>query len=412
MKNTLSRTIAILFVVLLSFSSLAIFNVKAQPKTITVPDDYSTIQEAVDNAPDGSTVFVRSGNYEKRVRIRKPLSLIGENPENTIIETPKIISSEAVIFADSENVTVSGFTIKNCDYAFWTSSRCKIIGNKIEGARYGIAAGGRDNIISGNEINTKYDGIRADLDDSLISGNIIKGGRNIGLTVRSGKNLTIYNNTLTTNLVGLQLRGSGPFYVHGNNITSNRAFGIQLFGCNNSTIYENNIAGNGVGVVLENYNYQSGPGPMAQGSGNFIYKNNFVNNQRQVVLDTTWNVGEYHMTVYYPDAINGTDSASWYEDKVGNYWSDYTMRYPDANEINGSGVYDIAFFINPENLDFYPIVNPITFPIPTPTPSPTPTPTSSPESEPFPTTLAVASIATIAIIGIGTLVYFKNKRKK
>jgi len=51
--------------------------VKAEPKTIIVPDDYSTIQEAVDNAPEGSTVFVKSGKYENRVRIRKPLSLIG-----------------------------------------------------------------------------------------------------------------------------------------------------------------------------------------------------------------------------------------------------------------------------------------------------------------------------------------------
>jgi hypothetical protein len=58
---------------------------------------------------------------------------------------------------------------------------------------------------------------------------------------------------------------------------------------------------------------------------------------------------------------------------------------------------------------------PIPTPIPTPktTPPPTPTiePTPSPEPEPFPTTLAVASIATIAVIDLGILVYFKKHKR-
>jgi len=43
--------------------------------------------------------------------------------------------------------------------------------------------------------------------------------------------------------------------------------------------------------------------------------------------------------------------------------------------------------------------------------TPTPTPTSSPEPEPFPTTIALVSIATVAVIGAGILVYFKKYRK-
>ena len=50
MKGTLSRILIISFIVVICLSSLPILNVKAQPKTITVPEDYQTIQEAIEAA--------------------------------------------------------------------------------------------------------------------------------------------------------------------------------------------------------------------------------------------------------------------------------------------------------------------------------------------------------------------------
>lgn len=38
---------------------------KAEPRTIIVPDDYSTIQSAINAANSGDTVFVKSGIYRK-----------------------------------------------------------------------------------------------------------------------------------------------------------------------------------------------------------------------------------------------------------------------------------------------------------------------------------------------------------
>ncbi len=73
----------ILCSVLVSFPEIGI--VKAEPKTIVVPDDYSTIQEAVDNAAEGDTVFVKKGYHFGSVFINKSLSLIGENNEPIIV---------------------------------------------------------------------------------------------------------------------------------------------------------------------------------------------------------------------------------------------------------------------------------------------------------------------------------------
>jgi parallel beta-helix repeat protein len=356
--GTRKGTLTILLVLTLVLVSFLKINVKAQAKTIVVPDDYPTIQEAVDFASEGGTIFVRRGSYEKIVRIRKSLSLIGENPENTIIETPNIIFSEGVIQAYSENITISGFTIRNCDMGIWVFGGCKIVGNKIENAvGWGMDISGQNNIISGNNITAKYDGIRIYSDNSIVSGNIITDLRNIGITVGSCKNLTICNNTLTKNLVGLRLSGAGPFYIYGNKITNNEAFGIQLFGCNNASIYENNIIDNSIGVVLENYNYQFGPAPLAKGSGNFFFKNNFENNQRQVVFDKTWNVGQWDLTEYYPDAINGTDSASWNKNYIGNYWSKY-----NGTDSNEDGIGDTPYIINENNQDNYPLIEPVFIP--------------------------------------------------
>ena len=45
------------------------------------PGNYSTIQEAIDNASDGDTVFVYSGWYDvdKWININKSIRLIGED---------------------------------------------------------------------------------------------------------------------------------------------------------------------------------------------------------------------------------------------------------------------------------------------------------------------------------------------
>ena len=351
-----STLVLILLICSIWISTFNVGTVKAEPKSIFVPDDYSTIQEAVDNAPEGGTVFVRSGSYEERTTIDKPLSLIGENPENTIIEEPKNYSG-AVIQVNSENVTITGFTIQNCEVgigASWVDAQgptgCKIIGNRIVNSSFiGIAIAGSGHVISGNNITGNDDAIRIGSDDSIIFGNIISGNDG-GIKVGSVKNLTVYYNTISTNSDGLWVSGTGPFYVYGNNITKNTA-GLQLVGCNNASVYENNIVNNDVGVVLGNYNYQFGPAPRAQGSSNFIYKNNFVNNQQQAVIDKTWNAGPWDLTVYYPDAINGTDVVSWYKDQIGNYWSDYK-----GADSNGDGIGDIPYIIDENNQDKYPLV--------------------------------------------------------
>lgn len=49
---------------------------------------------------------------------------------------------------------------------------------------------------------------------------------------------------------------------------------------------------------------------------------------------------------------------------------------------------------------------------PTPSPDPTINPTPSPDVQPFPITIvATASVASVAVVGIGLIVYFKKRRR-
>ena len=86
-------------------------------------------------------------------------------------------------------------------------------------------------------------------------------------------------------------------------------------------INENNIAMNERHVDL-----QSGS------SYNTLYHNNFVNNTEQKI-DNTDDVSYQPGTLY--DWL-----ASWDNGSEGNYWSDYTTKFPNAIELDNLGVWN------------------------------------------------------------------------
>jgi len=86
-KTVFLKIFALILLIALVNGQNLVSTVRAH--TITVPDDYSTIQEAIAFAEEGDTVLVKKGVYpvdeNTTIVISKTLLLIGEDPANTVI---------------------------------------------------------------------------------------------------------------------------------------------------------------------------------------------------------------------------------------------------------------------------------------------------------------------------------------
>jgi hypothetical protein len=73
--------------------------------------DYLTIQEGVDNAIPGETVYVWDGSYNENITIDKPVILIGNGSVTTIIDASGLGNNAVNI--TTEGVEIQGFNITN-----------------------------------------------------------------------------------------------------------------------------------------------------------------------------------------------------------------------------------------------------------------------------------------------------------
>ncbi len=372
-----------LLVALLAVTLFPYAVVQAQTRTLIVPDQYPTIQAAVDSASAGDTVFVRSGRYATGAKdftgevedvsaivINKPISLIGENASTTIIDVHPIPNGVG-IWIRAHNVTVSGFTIKNYQDVgilvsnvdtrpSYPSANCSIHGNKLLNGDYGIwVDGGIGFNFTNNEIiNNQASGIflYPTAMDGMIARNRVS-GNNIGMS--GGDNITISENNFFDNNEGISVGVCRQVNIYGNNVTDNKGTGIGLGQyCDHVTVYGNNITGNSVGIGLAGFRR---PGneiwalPFLKDyylslnfSDNTVYMNNFVDNSEQALAIFPTDSG--------PGGPVTFDVVSWDNGTFGNFWSDYQSKYPNATEIGNSGIGNLPYVIDTNNTDHYPLM--------------------------------------------------------
>jgi hypothetical protein len=49
----------------------------------------------------------------------------------------------------------------------------------------------------------------------------------------------------------------------------------------------------------------------------------------------------------------------WDNGSMGNYWSDYLTKYPNASEVGNTGIGDTPYVLDADNVDHYPLVYPL-----------------------------------------------------
>lgn len=373
--------------ILLLISLLAVvFDVKivgsASP-TMIVPDDYLSIQEAINHARPGDTVYVQAGIYFERIVVDKnDLMLIGENRETTIIDGG---GRGVVVYVEANNTVLKGFTMQNSDcnltdsgiylnnsfntsisnnnvinnnlgIYLYASSNAILRNNSMTGNRYNFGVYSRNlqgyiheidasNIVDGKPITYWIN--KANKQPPASAGYVaIVNSTNItvenltltknwqGILFAYTTNSTIENVTATNNMDGVWLLECSDCSFCDNNASDNSWGGIAIVNSSGCSVYSNNINNNGEYGIL-----------LSSSSENVLYHNNFINNKIQAWLyefnDNTWDQG-------YP---NG-----------GNYWSDYAdvdkKSGHDQDETGSDEIGDTPYVIDSHNKDRYPLMKP------------------------------------------------------
>lgn len=153
-------------------------------------------------------------------------------------------------------------------------------------------------------------------------------------------NYDVTGNYLANSIYGVRIQGNN------NNIQQNQIMnnycGFLISSSTGVIITENNIANNNIAVNTDNM-----PPSSFQ-----IYLNNFIIGANDTIVSVT------------SDAVGfggeGTMSP-WDNGSTGNYWSDYTIKYPNATEIGQTGIGDTSYLIreDPTITDRYPLVTPV-----------------------------------------------------
>jgi parallel beta-helix repeat protein len=219
----------VLFSILLTSTLVALkTNPVRSQDTITVPDDFPTIQKAINNANSGDTIYVRAGVYMENVLINKTVTLAGENRSSVIVDGQGL-GDVITIFAD--NVGVSEFTIRGGGRGIFIQARYASIAQNIitENGGKGIDLEGHRNTLVDNDISEN-------------------GGSAVYVCFA-------HENTIDKNRI------SGNISLHDfadvNVISCNNFFSGTLW-CDNAAgnlIYHNNFFNGGGGVGLSYYNY-------------------------------------------------------------------------------------------------------------------------------------------------------------
>lgn len=181
------------------------------------PNNYTKIQDAINDASDGDTVFVYddSSPYYESLVINKEINLIGENKSTTVIDGR---DAGDVVYITVDWVNITGFTILS-DKNFVTciivrGNQNNISKNTIEGkAGYGISVTGDYNCINKNCIRNNSIGIRCE-----------------------GSHTIVFNNNISINSYGIHiLRGKGIMggfnEIHHNNFIANKMHAIFSWCC-------------------------------------------------------------------------------------------------------------------------------------------------------------------------------------
>jgi len=363
----------IILLTLLSATLIAWFVAPVRASVLLVPQDYPTIQEAVNAAGAGDTIQVDAGTYFENVVVNASVAIIGASSTTTFVDgsnggsysgvtiyypydglvihnTRILENAVGVVISEADGNTIEDSVLVDnsmygIDVTISTSnvirnnqisesaygvelsetSGSQVVNNTISETSYGIYVPySNDNNISANTLNSNSWHIYLTHSDSnTVGDNAISGGT-VGIQVMHSLGNSVFNNTVSNGSYGIYLGHCGVNTVSVNTVSLSD-WGIELYNSTGSTIKENLLWNNAWGFYI-----------VSNSKWNYIYHNNALDNVKQVFQDFTsgQNTWRTPTTPYQ-----------------GNYWSNYI-----GEDTTGDGVGDT--YLPWEGVDWYPLIEP------------------------------------------------------
>jgi parallel beta-helix repeat protein len=281
--------------------------------------NFTSISEAIEFSSDGDVLILHPGIYYESFIVNKSISVVGKDRENVIIQYPESNDNDVIINVKADDCILKNFTIK-----YKESS--EVIGLKISSSNNEI-----ENLTIYNTIHGIYL-LVSSANNYIINNNLFFNDR-YGIWVSRSSFNTIYSNNISNNKYGIEVYGDSKGESIGNiileNFVSSNEMGIHLKDVSDNNVVRNVISDNEFGVYV-----------CCGSENNSIYYNSFLGNLQQSYLKT--------------DTKN-----YWYSKNRGNYWDDYTQKYPDANKLDD--IWDIPYVLDgiSDQADLYPLVDPL-----------------------------------------------------
>jgi len=371
------------------------FTIVRTEEMFKVPQDYSSVQEAVDAADSGYRIHVAAGTYYERILVDKSVSLIGENVSTTIIDAWVFDSwphgTGTVLYVNADDVNIAGFSVQSGEWGVVAfSDNNTITGNKAKNNKwYGILLYEcsnnylRNNSMTDNKYNFGVGGYVEHVIHDIDTSNTVDGKpiyywvnqydkmipadagyvclvnctcitvKDLNLTNnRHGVDLVLTKNSIVRNVNATNNALDGILLYEGssnNTVTGctsvNNSYGIRLVGAKNNTVSSNVATNNTVNgiylrdsnnnTVASNWILDSGLNGISLGGPEGSHNNRIINN---------WATNNTGQGIGLWNSLNNTVVGNWAVNNTRNgiYLYNSSRNIVSANVASNNSVNGIS----------------------------------------------------------------------